>query len=114
MNQNHENHEWAELGSFKSYLLGFLFSLLLTVGAYFAVTKKVMFGNALVFTVAGLAVVQMVLQFIFFLHLGKEEKPRWNVMVFLFMLLIIAILVIGSLWIMYNLDYRMMPGGMND
>lgn len=100
--------EWAELGSFKSYLLGFLLSVLLTLGMYFSATQKVFSKGGLLFIIVGLALVQMFVQFVFFLHLGKESKPRWGVMVFLFMLLIVVVLVFGSLWIMNNLDYRMM------
>jgi cytochrome o ubiquinol oxidase operon protein cyoD len=46
-------------------------------------------------------------QLVFFLHLGGEGKPRWRLTAFLFMLLVLVILVFGSLWIMYNLDYHM-------
>jgi cytochrome o ubiquinol oxidase subunit IV len=46
---------------------------------------------------------------VFFLHLGRETRPRWKLAVFLFMLGVILILVFGSLWIMTNLNYRMMP-----
>jgi len=45
---------------------------------------------------------------IFFLHLGIESKPRWNLLVFYFMVVVLAILLYGSFWIMSNLDYRMM------
>jgi cytochrome o ubiquinol oxidase subunit IV len=101
--------EWSELGSFKSYLLGFILSVVLTIAAYLAVVRHTFSGKVLLFVILGVATLQMLVQFIFFLHLGKESKPRWNMMIFLFMLLIVGILVVGSLWIMSNLDYRMMP-----
>ena len=44
-----------------------------------------------------------------YLHLGLESKPRWNLMMFLFMVLLIFVLVGGSMWIMYNLNYNVMP-----
>ena len=50
---------------------------------------------------------QFFTQLLFFLHLGRETKPRWKLLVFLFMTMIVAILVFGSLWIMYNLNYHM-------
>ena len=103
-----EQLEWAELGSFRSYVWGLVLSIALTIAAYFVVVKHVFTGLPLMLVVVGLSGAQMVAQFIFFLHLGKESKPRWNVMVFLFMLLIVAIIVLGSLWIMHNLDYNMM------
>ncbi|HSW73424.1 MAG TPA: cytochrome o ubiquinol oxidase subunit IV [Chlamydiales bacterium] len=100
--------EWAEIGTYKSYFSGFFISVLFAALSYVAVLKHLFSKNALISIVVIFATVQMIVQFIFFLHLGKEEKPRWNVMAFLFMLLIVAIVVIGSLWIMANLDYRMM------
>lgn len=51
----------------------------------------------------------MFIQLFFFLHLGQESKPYWNSQLFLFMLTILVILVIGSLWIMHNLSYNVMP-----
>lgn len=94
-------------GKLESYIFGFILSLILTLVAYFSVAENLISGWVLIFTVAALAFVQVVLQLIFFLHLGEEPSPPWNLMVFLFMILIVLIIVIGSLWIMYNLDYQM-------
>jgi cytochrome o ubiquinol oxidase operon protein cyoD len=106
--RNTQPLEQIELGSFKSYLLGFLLSILLSLATYFAVAHQIFLKQWLFFTIVALALVQMLVQFVFFLQLGKESKPRWNLIVFLFMLLIVIVLVIGSLWIMANLDYREM------
>jgi cytochrome o ubiquinol oxidase operon protein cyoD len=83
-------------------------SLLLTLLAYLLVTKDVVDGWVVIPAIVVLAVVQFVVQLVFFLHLGRETKPRWNLMAFLFMLLVVFIVVVGSLWIMANLDYNMM------
>jgi cytochrome o ubiquinol oxidase operon protein cyoD len=103
----------------KSYLLGFIISVLLTVGAYFAVAPKTVPSFALMFIVIGCSLLQIAIQFVYFLHLGREPSleetqtstfgphPRWNVHFFLFTVLIALVIVIGSLWIMYNLNYRM-------
>jgi cytochrome o ubiquinol oxidase operon protein cyoD len=64
--------------------------------------------NLTIIAVVILAVMQLLVQLVFFLHLGGESKPRWNLMAFMFTLLVVAILVAGTLWIMYNLDYNMM------
>ncbi len=88
-----------EHGTRKLYVLGFVLSILLTLAAYFTVSRL---------AVVALSSLQALIQLLFFLHLGKEASPRWNLIVFLFTLLIGAIVVTGSLWIMYNLDYRMM------
>jgi heme/copper-type cytochrome/quinol oxidase subunit 4 len=45
-------------------------------------------------------------QLIFFVHLDQERKPRWNLMVLLFAVLVVVIICFGSLWIMKNLNYH--------
>jgi cytochrome o ubiquinol oxidase subunit IV len=96
-------------GTLLSYIVGFILSILLTLAAYFSVVNHLMSGKTLILMVAGLAVVQLLVQLLFFLHLGRESRPRWKLLVFWFMLLVVGILVIGSLWIMNNLNYNMMP-----
>lgn len=90
----------------KSYLLGFLLSLGLTLVAYFMVSRHVGSSGVLTASIVGLALAQLMVQLKFFLHLGSEAKPRWNLLVFGFMLGVLLILVFGSLWIMYNLNYH--------
>lgn len=51
------------------------------------------------------AVLQLLVQLYFFLHLGEESRPRWNLMALCFALLIVSIVVGGTLWIMYNLSH---------
>ena len=92
----------------KVYGLGFLLSLLLTFVSFGAVYEQILPRSLLVPALIGMALVQAAVQLICFLHLGREEKPDWNLLVFLFMLLVLVIIVIGSLWIMANLNYRIM------
>lgn len=96
-------------GNLVSYIVGFILSIILTLSAYFLVVNKLLSGNTLVGAIVFLAVLQLLVQLVFFLHLGRESGPRWNLFMFLSMLLIVAIVVVGSLWIMHNLDYHMMP-----
>ncbi len=51
------------------------------------------------------AVLQMLVQLYFFLHLGEEKRPRWNFMALCFALLTVGIVVGGTLWIMDNLSH---------
>lgn len=89
-----------------AYIVGFLLSLYLTLSAYFLVTKQALPHLSLIIAVVALALVQFGVQIVFFLHIGEESKPRWNLVSFLSMMLMIAILVIGSIWIMANLNYH--------
>ncbi len=95
-------------GSLRLYVTGFVLSISLTIMAYLMVTNHTLGKWPLVFAIATLAFIQFLVQLVFFLHLGAETKPRWKLGVFAFMALIVMILVIGSLWIMNNLNYRMM------
>lgn len=98
--------EWH--GSMKAYAIGFIGSIVLTGISFSLVIMKILNGKALVFTLVGLALMQAVVQLIFFLHVGQEAKPRWETLVFCFMLTILMIVAAGSLWIMYDLDNRVM------
>ncbi len=95
-------------GNIKTYSIGFVLSIVLTIISFAFVTNKMMAGTSLILALLGFACLQLFVQLFFFLHLGQEEKPRWNLMLFLFTMLILLIIVLGSLWIMYNLDYNMM------
>lgn len=92
--------------TFITYLNGYALSLYLTITAYLLVTHRVLNAHALVYAILGLALVQFLVQAFFFLHLGHETRPRWKLGIFLFMLLVVLIIVIGSIWIMVNLSYR--------
>jgi cytochrome o ubiquinol oxidase operon protein cyoD len=96
-----------------AYVIGFVSSIVLTLFAYILVVNHVISGTGLVAAIVGLAIIQLFVQLFFFLHLGEEKKPRWNLMALLFAATVVIIVVFGSLWIMSNLNYNMMPN-MND
>ncbi len=96
-------------GSLKAYITGFLACLFLVFLAYFLAVQKVLEGWTLNITLTVLALIQAAVQFILFLHLGTEAKPRSNLFVFMLMLLILSIVFFGSLWIMVSLNERVMP-----
>lgn len=91
----------------RSYVTGFVLSIILTLIPYFIVVKH-MFGNqSLILAAVLFGVSQLLVQVIFFLHLSKKSKPLWNMIVFAFTIFVVLFLVIGSMWIMYNLNYNM-------
>ena len=99
--------EWH--GSLKDYAIGFIASLILTSLSFSLVVFKLLSGNDLLHAIVALALIQAVVQLIFFLHVGQEAKPKWETAIFLLMFVILLIIAIGSLWIMYDLNARMMP-----
>ena len=98
----------SEHGSVKSYVLGYVLSLLFTFISFIIVDRHLLPTFWLVAAISISALCQTVVQLVLFLHLGSESKPRWNFLVFLFMFLVLSVIVLGSIWIMHNLDYRMM------
>ena len=89
-----------------SYIIGFALSIYLTFFAYLAIVYQLFSRRVLLFVLPTTALLQFIVQLFFFLHLGREFKPRWKLYVFLMMLLIVVILVAGSIWIMANLNYH--------
>ncbi len=106
-------------GSIASYCTGFALSIMLTVVAYLFVNAHVNSGHEafshhfLIGLVMALASIQLIVQLVFFLHLDSESKPHWNLQALIFAAGVIGIIVIGSIWIMSNLNYRMTPSEMN-
>lgn len=96
-------------GTTRSYIVGFVLSLLFTFIPYYLVTNHVMSGTSLLVAILGIAVVQMIIQIVFFLHLGREKGPRWQLVFFVSTVGIILVVVVGSLWIMNHLHYNMTP-----
>jgi cytochrome o ubiquinol oxidase operon protein cyoD len=95
-----------------SYAAGFISSIVLTLIAYAIVVHDVFTDywtpEMLTLILAGLAVLQLLVQLVFFMHIEDEPKPRWKLMSFIFAFIILAIVVFGSLWIMFDLNSRMM------
>lgn len=90
-----------------SYVTGFVLSLILTLIPYFIVVNHLLGNQSLVWVAVSFGVAQLLVQVVFFLHLHKKSRPHWNMIVFIFTILIVMILVVGSLWVMYNLNYNM-------
>lgn len=96
-------------GSLKAYLIGFMLSLVLTCASFGLVAAHALESSQLIFAIIGLALLQAFIQFLYFFHIGKEAKPRWESFAFYCMLVILFIIVAGSLWVMHDLNSRMMP-----
>ena len=108
MSDNKETLGIPASGTFRSYIMGFILSVVLTLVPFWLVNAEMIHGWALIMVLASFAVAQLAVQLLLFLHLGHEAKPRWNILALLFAILVVVIVVLGSIWIMYNLDYNMM------
>lgn len=97
-------------GSRRSYLIGFALSGLLTAVPFWLVMAGILHDvQATVLTVIALAFVQIVVHTVFFLHVNSRSEGGWTLLVLMFTVVIVAIVITGSLWIMYHLNGNMMP-----
>lgn len=96
------------MGTLRSYIIGFILSLALTAASFYIVANHSIQGKNLIFAIFGLALVQLLVQLIYFLHLGSGKDRLWSLMIFASTISIILIIVIGSLVIMNNLNYNHM------
>ncbi|MCP1136181.1 cytochrome o ubiquinol oxidase subunit IV [Paenibacillus polysaccharolyticus] len=90
-------------GSFKSYTIGYITSIILTIIPIVAVINGWFenLSNTIVLITA--AVLQLAVQLLFFMHLREEGKPRYNLISLILGLIILIVIVAGSIWIMlYN------------
>jgi cytochrome o ubiquinol oxidase operon protein cyoD len=106
-------HREAAHGSFTSYLAGFVICLVLTGLSFGVVTSRMIPHDRLFPTITGLAVAQLIVQLIFFLHLGTAPEQRNNTVIFVLTGMLIAIVVAGSPWVMHNANTNMMPTHMS-
>jgi len=98
----------AGRGSLKTYITGFVLSVLLTVISFALVMGGGVPRSAMVWGISSAGIVQIFIHLHYFLHLDASSAVRWNVMALLFTLLIIFIFVGGTVWVMYTLNLRMM------
>lgn len=107
-------------GSFLAYIVGFVLSLLLTLGAFIPVflhqtSRHQAFPHEILLPlIFVLAFLQLFVQLLFFLHLGREERPWYNAIFLILTTGMIVIVVVGSLWIMHHLNYNMTPHDMSN
>ncbi len=99
----------------KTYIAGFILSLILTFLAYILVLIHVnsyheqIPHEILLPIILIIALIQLFVQLVFFLHLGQEPAPRWNVVFFISTFGAVVVVIVASIWIMNHLNYNMTP-----
>jgi cytochrome o ubiquinol oxidase operon protein cyoD len=95
--------------SILAYTSGLAFALLLTGASFLVSRSHVLWGPGLPVGLAVLAIAQMGVHLVFFLHVGSGPDDTNTVLALAFGILIVTLVVSGSLWIMANLNGNMMP-----
>jgi cytochrome o ubiquinol oxidase subunit IV len=107
---HHTDPAGASHGNLKSYVTGFILSIILTVIPFGIVMQHPGLSHgALLGIILGTAIVQVFVHLVCFLHMNTKSEQRWNTLAFAFTLLIAVILIGGSVWIMDNLSSAAMP-----
>ncbi|HEX8412798.1 MAG TPA: cytochrome o ubiquinol oxidase subunit IV [Sphingomicrobium sp.] len=105
----HDHHDGASHGSFRGYVIGFLLAVVLTAIPFWLVMARPFGPQTTALMVMGFAVVQIVVHMIYFLHMDTKSEGGWTMMALIFTVLLVAIAISGSLWVMYHLNANMMP-----
>lgn len=92
----------------RTYLIGYVAAIVLTCAAFAAVRWPATGGGVTFGIVLALGLVQMAVQFRCFLHISLAKSARDDLQLILFSSLIIALMVGGTLVILFNLYRRMM------
>ncbi len=100
-------HNIAEHKTMTSYVVGFMLSLVFTVVPYYLVVNRIFTGMTLLITILGFAMAQLVVQVVFFLHIGRGSKPKWNLYFFVATFSAILVVVGGSIIIINNLHHNL-------
>jgi cytochrome o ubiquinol oxidase operon protein cyoD len=92
-----------------AYLIGLGLATLLTIVSFFVAQTTLVWQPSIPVALAVLAIAQMGVHLVFFLHITTAPDNVNNVLALAFGVLIVLLLIAGSLWIMANLNHNMMP-----
>jgi cytochrome o ubiquinol oxidase operon protein cyoD len=93
------------------YLIGLGFATVLTIVSFFIAGTHLVWEPSIPVALAVLAIAQMGVHLVFFLHITTGADNVNNVLALAFGVLIVLLLVAGSLWIMDHMNHNMMPMG---
>jgi cytochrome o ubiquinol oxidase operon protein cyoD len=99
----------ASLGAKRDYAIGFALSVVLTAIPFWLVMTDLLGATATALLVTLLAVLQIFVHTIFFLHVNTRSEGGWTLVSLLFTAVMVLIVIAGSLWIMFHLHGNMMP-----
>ena len=91
------------------YVVGLGLAILLTVTSFFIAGTDLVWQPSIPVALVVLAIAQMGVHLVFFLHITTGRDNTNNVMALAFGVLIVVLVIGGSLWIMANLNHNMMP-----
>ena len=91
------------------YVVGLGLAIVLTITSFFIAGTNLVWQPSIPVAIVVLAIAQMGVHLVFFLHITTGPDNTNNVMALAFGVLIVFLVIGGSLWIMSNLNQNMMP-----
>ena len=91
------------------YVIGFVLASLLTAASFYVLDTSLIWGPGIPVALVVLAIAQMGVHLVFFLHITTAPDNTNNILALAFGVLIVALVIGGSLWIMDHLNQNMMP-----
>lgn len=95
-------------GSAKSYITGFIICAILTIIPFWIVMDGGFDRPTAMLILVAFAVIQVVVQLVYFLHMNSKSEGGWNLTSFVFTLVILFIIVGLSIWVIWSMHYHMM------
>ena len=102
-----EEHE--STAGFRSYTVGLVLAILATIASFVVAQNNLLWPPGVPVGLVVLALAQIGVHLVFFLHLGSGPDNTNNILALTFGLLIVFLVITGSLWIIANLNANMMP-----
>ena len=93
-----------------SYVIGLALALILTGVSFWVASTGVLWGPGVATGLVVLAIAQMGVHLVFFLHITSGPDNTNNVLALAFGVLIVFLVMIGTIWIMSHMNANMMPG----
>ena len=91
------------------YVVGLALAVLLTATSFFVAGTDLVWQPSIPVALVVLAIAQMGVHLVFFLHITTGADNTNNVLALAFGILIVGIVVFGSIWVMYHMNLNMMP-----
>lgn len=112
---DHHHGDASGHGTLKGYVTGFVLAVILTVIPFWLVMGDVFADSqTTALVIMALAVVQIVVHMVYFLHMNTKSEGGWTMLALIFTVVLVVITLAGSLWVMYHLNTNMMPVSAHD
>jgi cytochrome o ubiquinol oxidase subunit IV len=92
-----------------AYTVGFALAIVATLASFFVAQTNLIWAPGIPVGLIVLALAQIGVHLVFFLHLGSDRDSTNNILALAFGMLVVLLIIAGSVWIISNLNSNMMP-----